>query len=319
MPAIHKRGDKYRAEVRMRGVYASETFRTKADARKWAAEIEADIEARRLGKPSRKTLLDAIKRYRTAVSEKKRSWRSEGKMLSRLERIDFASRPLVDIGVDDWATWRETLGSAANANRYFNLIRHIYRHICTDWGWLQANPISRLKALPDPAPRRQLWTDEQVAVMLKALNYPGNREQRQRVAIGFLFALETGMRAGEIFTLQAGDVKGRAAHLPLTKNGEARTVPLSLRALELLKELPAGLDPLFGVSASCASALFRKYRPESLAQLHFHDARHTAATRIGSSGKLTALELCLAFGWKDPRHALIYFHPSAESLAAKLD
>lgn len=319
MPAIQKRGDKYRAEVRMRGVYASETFRTKADARKWAAEIEADIEARRLGKPSRKTLLDAIKRYRTAVSERKRTWQSEGKLLDRLERLDFASRPLVDITIDDWAAWRETLGSAHNANRWFNLVRHIYRHVCTDWGWMTTNPLAKLKQFPDPPPRRLLWSDEQVALMLKALNYPGNREVRQRVAIGFLFALETGMRAGEIFTLRASDVRGRVANLPMTKNGEARAVPLSLRALELLKELPAGLDPMFGVSTASASAIFRKYRPASLGELHFHDARHTAATRIGSSGKLTALELCLAFGWKDPRHALIYFHPSADSLAAKLD
>lgn len=319
MPAITKRGGRYRAEVRKRGVYDSETFARKSEALKWAAEVERDIEDRRLGRPTSKTLADAIKRYRTAVSERKRSWRSEGKLLDRLERVDFASRPLVDITVDDWAAWRETLGSVHNSNRWFNLVRHIYRHICTDWGWLHVNPLAKLRNFPDPAPRRELWGAGDVSAMLEALGYPGARQVRQRVAIAFLFALETGMRAGEIFGLRKSDISGRVARLAMTKNGLPREVPLSARAVALLGELPEGLDPMFGVSASVASALFRKYKPDKLAHLRFHDARHTAATRIGSSGKLTALELCAMFGWNDPTHAMIYFHPPVESLAAKLD
>lgn len=307
-------------EVRKRGVYASETFATKAHATKWAQELERDIEDRRAGKPSRHTLQDAIKRYRESVSERKRTGDHEAKLLNRLERLDFAARPLVDITADDWVRWRaDNFTNPATANRWFNLIRHIYRHICVDWGWLLVNPMNKVKQYPEPPPRRLLWTDAQVAEMVAALGYPGNREIRQRVAIGFLFALETGMRAGEIFGLRRDQIDGRVVRIPLTKNGDPRAVPLSAKAVALLKELPEGFDPVFGVSAVSADAIFRKYRPDGLSHLRFHDARHTAATRIGSSGKLTALELCLIFGWRDPSHALIYFHPSAESLAAKLD
>lgn len=319
VPAIRKVGDKFRAEVRMRGVYASESFSSKAAARKWATEREQEIEDRRLGRPVRKTLLDAIKRYRVAVSEKKRTGLSEAKLLNRLEKVAFAKRPLSDITVDDWAAWRETLGSVHNSNRWFNLIRHIYRHICVDWEWLPTNPLTRLRNFPDPPPRRLLWSDTDVLLMLKALHYPGNREVRQRVAIGFLFALETGMREGEIFSLSRDQISGRVATLPLTKNGSPRAVPLSSRALALLAELPPSLDPVFGVSAASASAIFRKYRPASLAHLRFHDARHTAATRLGSSGRLTVHELCTMFGWRDLSMSLAYFHPTPESLAAKLD
>jgi hypothetical protein len=52
------------------------------------------------------------------------------------------------------------------------------------------------------------------------------------------------------------------------------------------------------------------------------DARHTAATRIGAKvgqpGRLTFPEFCRVFGWTDPRNAMIYVNPSAETLAGKL-
>lgn len=303
----------------MRGVYASETFSRKAEAQRWAAGIEQDIEARRLGKPTSKTWRDAIQRYR-GVSERKRTATNESKRLDALERLPFADRPLTDITSDDWAQWREGLKiKPASVNRNFSLIRHVYRHICNEWGWLPVNPMAKIRQYPAPPPRRLLWTDEQIKEMTEALGYPGNKQIRQRVAIGFLFALETGMRSGEIFGLRKADIVGRVAHLGITKNGERRAVPLSSRALDLLAELPEGLDTLFGVPPRSVDAIFAKYRPDHLKHLRFHDARHTAATRIGSAGKLTALELCLIFGWRDPSHALIYFHPSASSLAAKLD
>ena len=76
---------------------------------------------------------------------------------------------------------------------------------------------------------------------------------------------------------------------------------------------------MFGVSAKSADALYRKYRPAKLADITFHASRHTAATRIASSGKLTPFELCRMFGWKDMKMALRYFNASASAIASKLD
>lgn len=68
---------------------------------------------------------------------------------------------------------------------------------------------------------------------------------------------------------------------------------------------------------------FRRGREKAdLSGFTFHDARHTAATRIGATvgqvGKLSFPEFCYVFGWKDPKHALIYVNPDPESLADKL-
>ncbi|APD11301.1 hypothetical protein UC34_25335 [Pandoraea vervacti] len=81
----------------------------------------------------------------------------------------------------------------------------------------------------------------------------------QRVAVAFLFAIETAMRSSEILALTASSVnyKGKFARLPMTKNGTARNVPLSSRAIELLKMLPAvdKGEALFALSTSSRDAL----------------------------------------------------------------
>jgi hypothetical protein len=35
--------------------------------------------------------------------------------------------------------------------------------------------------------------------------------------------------------------------------------------------------------------------------------------------KLPLVDLCRMFGWKDPKHALIYYNATATSIAALLD
>ena len=77
----------------------------------------------------------------------------------------------------------------------------------------------------------------------------------------FLFAIETGMRAGEIIGLTKDriDTTKRVARLDMTKSGPARDVPLSTEAVRLLKALPKA-DPVFGLDFRQLDALWRKVR-----------------------------------------------------------
>lgn len=306
---------KWRAQVRKRGVSMAQTFRTKGEAIRWAALIERDIEDRRLGKPTRHTWRDAVDRYKREVSPHKVSHEQEAKRLALLLRVEFADWPLVDISSDDWVRWRSSRKiKASSSNREFHIIRHIYRHACEEWGWLPHNPMKRIAPLKEPPHRRLVWSENQVKEMVEALGTDVS-QVRGRVAMAFLFALETGMRAGEICALRKADVSGQVARLHRTKNGLPRDVPLSPSASTIL----AGLgDDLFALTPRSLDAVFRKYKPKHLRHLTFHDARHTAATRLGSSGKWTAHELCAAFGWTNLSQSLVYYNPSAADLAAKL-
>ncbi len=72
------------------------------------------------------------------------------------------------------------------------------------------------------------------------------------------------MRAGEIYSLEWQHVNERHVHLPLTKNGYPRGVPLSAEARGIIEQLQSLNDEegaVFGVSTASLDALFRKAKP----------------------------------------------------------
>lgn len=329
MAAIRFKDGKWRAEIRRQGVYRSGSFRTKAEAQRWAFELERDVEDKRVGAQTRQTLRDALERYQREETPKKRGFRNESLRIDKyLRELDFIKKPLADVTADDWARWRDKMCRAlepSSVTRDLTIIRAMYSTACGEWGWLRDNPMRKVKNPPKKPPRENVWGWLGIRAQLRALNWAPGREPiqgRQQVAVGFLLALETGMRAGEVFGLADDRVNlaRRFVRLELTKNGTAREVPLSKRAARLLGSLPGTPEgKTFKPSVESADALFRKYKPAHLKHLTFHDARHTAATRLGSAGKLTPFELCRMFGWQNMSQALAYFNATATDIAAKLD
>lgn len=138
--------------------------------------------------------------------------------------------------------------------------------------------------------------------------------------MAFLFTLSTGMRAGEIAGLTWDRVRSDHVRLVETKNGSARDVPLSGVARRIAQRMRGFDDALvFGLSSQTLDALFRRARQRAgMDGFTFHDARHTAATRLALSRKVEALELCRIMGWRNPKQAMVYFNPTASQLAALL-
>ncbi|MDP3893872.1 tyrosine-type recombinase/integrase, partial [Nocardioides sp.] len=69
-----------------------------------------------------------------------------------------------------------------------------------------------------------------------------------------------------------------------------------------------------GVSTQTLDAIFRKYRKKAgLSGFTFHDSRHYAATYLAR--KVDMLTLCKILGWKDPKHALIYYNPTVSMIS----
>lgn len=103
-----------------------------------------------------------------------------------------------------------------------------------------------------------------------------------------------------------------------SKNGDRRDVPLSSRAVELLELMRyVNSHNVFTVTSASLDALFRKSRNNcKIDNLHFHDSRATALTNL--SKKLDVLELARMVGHRDLKSLLIYYRPTASTLAAKL-
>jgi integrase len=141
----------------------------------------------------------------------------------------------------------------------------------------------------------------------------------QRVVLAFELAIETGMRAGEIRTLEPEqiDLERGVCKLLLTKNGDSRDVPLSSRAREIIRLLQRPSGPLLPMTAGVMDATFRKLkRKANILDLHFHDSRAEAATRLAA--KVDVLTLARILGHRDIRSLMIYYRESAEDIAKRL-
>jgi integrase len=115
------------------------------------------------------------------------------------------------------------------------------------------------------------------------------------------------------------DLRRRVVHLPETKNGHARDVPLSSRAVAILEGLARNIDGrVFDVREDAVTQAFaRACQRVGIEDLHFHDLRHEATSRLAE--RLPGiLELSAVTGHKDLRMLKRYYHPRAEELAKKL-
>jgi integrase len=139
-----------------------------------------------------------------------------------------------------------------------------------------------------------------------------------RVHAAFLLSIETGMRAGEMagLTWDCIDIDCRVAHLPRTKNGRARDVPLSLEAVRILQALDR--PDVFGMTSPNMSARWVNLRDKAgVSRLGLHDARHEAVTRL--SKKLDVLALAKMIGHRDIKMLMTYYDEDAADLARRLD
>ena len=137
-----------------------------------------------------------------------------------------------------------------------------------------------------------------------------------------MLALETAMRRGELLGLRWEniDLERQTAFLPMTKNGSIRTVPLPKKAVAILANLPRCTDGrVIQLTDMGMEAAFRKACARAeIVNLHFHDLRHTATSRLAE--KLpNVIELAAVTGHQTIQMLKRYYHPKAEALAKKLD
>lgn len=167
--------------------------------------------------------------------------------------------------------------------------------------------------------RNQRIMPEQQEVLLKALDWDGAStpvKSKHYVAWAFLFALETAMRQGEILAMRRSDLRDGFVHLPMTKNGESRNVPLSKEAKRLLSLLPVNNDVLVPIDKDiCCATWVRAKKRANLPHINFHDSRHEAITRMVKVRKLPVEVLAKITGHKTIGILInTYYNPDAQDL-----
>lgn len=327
MASIGKHKGGYRAQVYIKGVRASKVFRTQREAQAWGAAKEAELSA---APTDRHTLRQLIEKYEEEVMSRKKGAAHEGRQAKALLRDfpELADKRLSELDTPDFAAWRDArLKKVSDATilRQMNWLRHAFRTAREEWKWMAHNPLKGLRLPSNPSPRDRRVSPAEVRMICCALNYrPGKVPQTkgQEVALAFMVALRSGMRAGEILSLGRDnlDLKRRiakVAHKTQHLTGRPRQVPLLGPARRLLEPV-ADRPRCFTLSSATLDALFRKARDKLLIKdLHFHDTRAEALTRLAR--KVDVMTLSKISGHKDVRILVnAYYRETAEQIAARL-
>jgi len=312
MPTITKRGEMWIAQVYRRGVRKAKSFPTKAKAQAWAGALEAEIMAGHYNNIADLPLSRLLEKYAAEVSPTKRGAKWEINRLALLGRDPLAAVRLPQIDAPDIARWRDRRllsVSGASVNREWNLLSGVFTVAINEWRMLEKHPMKSVKRPPKGQARDRLASAAEVEALRFVMRDKGDTIV-SRVFLAFIFAIETGMRLGEICALT--DVRGPVAHLPITKNGDRREVPLSKAALRIWK----AVGP-FAITSAQADIHFRKSCAKAgIVGLHFHDSRATAITRLAA--KLDILTLARMIGHRDLKSLQVYYRESTESMARRL-
>lgn len=325
MATFRKSGTGWRVEIYKNAIRKSGTFSTKAEATAWAVTVEADIIAGKAGKVPDKPFSALLERYRDEVSITKRGERWERLRLGLVMRDPLATVRLSELSERDIAAWRDRrlrTVSEATVRREWNLLSHACSVAVKEWKWLSSNPMKDVRRPVAPPARDRMLSCWEIEAIITALGFEdGVRPDTVSacVAYALLFALETGMRCGEICDLGWEDISGTVAEVRKGKTRSAtRRVPLSTYAREIIETMQEiDKDRVFGLQTSQVDALFRKARDRcEIEGLHFHDSRATAITRLAS--KLDVLSLARMIGHRDIKMLQVYYRESAEDMANRL-
>lgn len=320
----------------------SKTFSTKAAADRWAREIEREIERgawRSTDVAERTTVRALMIRYRDEILPSKRSAKGLQVTANKIIHSDLGALPLIALTPQRVAQHRdERLRTHARNGGPFGRVQKRFlstqtvRHEIAllkraidqgvrEWGlYLPAgNPVSQVRLPPMGKPRDRRLTPVEYERLLKVA-----RASRCKILpTAIELAVETAMRREELCSLTWAnvDMTRRVARLDVTKNGEPRDVPLSGRCITLLSQLvrPIHGGPVLGRKGAALSQAFRRVAARAdLNNLHWHDLRHEATSRLAERLGNDVMALAAVTGHKTLQMLKRYTHLRAEDLARRL-
>ncbi len=244
--------------------------------------------------------------------------------LDNLERItgELATKSIHDFHPNDIVRWRNKRVlevQSSTALREFAMFSSIFSYAQKELFLIENNVWKTVVKPFKGKPRNQRVYHEDVEQLLDRLKWDRNTRPIKvihYVAWSILFALETAMRKGEILAMTREDIRDGFIHLPMTKNGESRNVPLSTEAKRLLSLIPEDQKTIVPVGEKSFRRTFYRVRGEvGLDHINFHDTRHEAITRMVKVRKLPVEILAKITGHKTIGILInTYYNPDAQDL-----
>jgi len=261
---------------------ASDAIRAAAHGSDPASEKAARRKAETFGELAE----EYIERY---AKPRKRSWRKDRLALDRDLLPVLKNRKAIDIRRRDIIKVLDGIierGAPIQANRTLEILRKIF-----NWGIsreiVDANPCQMIERPARENPRERVLSDDEIRAIWKALG-----KETVLMCGMFRMRLLTAQRGNEVSQMRWTDIDGDWWTIPgeFTKNGLAHRVPLSPRAMAILKALkgddegvstgwvfpsPRGRGPIKVVWKAAG-----RLRSRSGIEFVPHDLRRTVASRM---------------------------------------
>jgi len=326
----------WRAVVRRKARYVCETFRRKADAESWALEMERRIDRGQevvgVRRTDLRTLADLIDLHIDDLREVRKPLRRSKAYTLELLRQRLGATPFDRLGRDmliDYSRRRAGAGAGpVTVSTELCYISTIVTHAAAVHGVaVSKEPIElarvalrRLGLLGTSRERDRRPTQGELDALIAHLD--GNPRQLLPVGRIIRFAVASAMRVSEIAAIGWPDVDERL-HIvlvrdrkdPRKKDGNHQRVPLialtgydAWAILQEQRRTTNSVDRIFPYDAASVGAAFRRAcRELDIEDLHFHDLRHEATSRLFEAG-LSIEKVALVTGHKDWKMLRRYTH-----------
>lgn len=328
--SIRKHGNSYQAQVRLKGHKPeSRSFPTQSAAKRWKLDRMAELRSGLTGDGGM-TLGALLREYReVAVSSS-----HAGYIRSFLNACSFLDVPVSKITEAHWIAYRDQklkTQTKHSYNRCLMPLRAAIRYAIEMKRWspsvFEAFTAGKVKSTPNKR-RKRLFKEDERELLACARNVIQDTN-RTRMSYPVFEAivtllLETAMRVGEVMILTKRHVRpdGTIYLSPEeTKTKTPRTVALSPRALSAIDVLRAAsaTQDLIPVKKRAFARVFELAREEAgLGNLHIHDLRHEALSRLSETGVFGPGELMAMSGHSNLRQLGDYIHARPELIRQKL-
>jgi integrase len=210
----------------------------------------------------------------------------------------------------------------ATVNRELAMLSKAFTLALEDWEWINGNdkPFSKISYEKENNERDRWLTDDEEKRLL------GNCPEWLREII--IFALNTGLRQGELLSLEWSRVSlfRKTILIQKTKNGKPKTVPLNRYAMDVIEpkseKKVRRLNNDFVFVSSHGTRIDRHnlrrafnsaIRKAEIEDFKFHDLRHCFCTKLAQRG-VDIYKIAKLAGHEDIRMTQRYSHQCPESL-----
>lgn len=344
MASIRERIDEngrksYQAQVRIQGhPPQSKTFARRTDAKEWASLVETEIKTGmhlRRSAAGKHTAREMLEKYRDEKLDQKSgngkdyrthiAWWLEEIGGYALSEVTTARITQSITKLKKSVTRNGKPPAPATVLRYLMTLSHVFTVARKEWGWIEVSPVDNVQRPKVKNERTRYLTDDERATLLDECRKSENKD----LYLVVVLAIATGMRKGEILGIKWQDIHTSTeqnftrVHLPVTKNGTARSVLLSDQPLELLREREAEVTQTNDGKRPIGLVFPSKVNPQApidlrkpwvsalksakIPEFRFHDLRHTAASYLALDGA-SLLSISKVLGHKSTKMTERYAH-----------